>query len=296
MKPAAFQYHRPASLDQALGLLAGHGAEARVIAGGQSLVPMMNLRMARPEHLIDLRGIPGLAGITEEGGALRIGALVTHQTIATSALVAARCPMLSDAAATIAHYAIRTQGTIGGSLAHADPAAQFAAVVVALQADLTVSGPSGGRRIASREFFQALMMTALEADEILTAVSLAAIAPGQGQAFRMFGLRHGDFAVATVAADIRVDAAGMLAALRLVVGGVAPTPVVLDALAADRLGKPVDDRLAIALARQARAAIEPFDTPGVSVEFRREQVEVLVADALGAALSDARAGNRGSGR
>lgn len=295
MKPPVFRYHRPGSLPEAVAMLSDLGPDARLLAGGQSLVAMMNLRMARPDHLVDLRDVPGLGDIHDGDDVVRIGALVTHERIATSRMLRRSCPMLPRAAATIAHYAIRTQGTVGGSLAHADPAAQFVTAAVSLQAELRIVGPAGERIHPARGFFKGLMSTALEPDEILVEILVPRAMPGHGQSFHLFNLRHGDFAIATVAVNLVVDRAA-LARFSLVVGGVAETPVVLDELGRPFIGRGPDTDWVAKIARAARDAVDPFDTPGVPAEYRREIVEVLVAKAIADAWAEGASWTAGSGK
>ncbi|MGH7403398.1 MAG: FAD binding domain-containing protein, partial [Candidatus Rokuibacteriota bacterium] len=202
MKPARFRYARAGSLAEATALLAAAPGDTKLLAGGQSLVPMLNMRLVRPAVLVDLNGIRELAGITPtaEGG-LRIGALTRHAELVASPAVIARAPLLAEAARHVGHAAIRNQGTLGGSVAHADPAAELPAALVALDARLQVTGPAGSRTIAAGEFFRGLMMTGLAPDEILTAVEVPAPAPGWG--FAEIARRAGDFALAGVAVVVR---------------------------------------------------------------------------------------------
>src|SRR5438034_3639719 len=170
MYPAAFEYHAPTSVRDALGLLGRLGDDAKLLAGGHSLIPMMKLRLAQPKHVIDLRKVPGLSGIKEDGGMISIGARTTHYQVESSRLLHSRCPVVSEAAATIGDPQVRNLGTIGGSLAHADPAADWPAVVLALGAELKAVGPKGARTINVDDFFKDLLTTALGPDEILTEI------------------------------------------------------------------------------------------------------------------------------
>ncbi len=231
MKPAPFRYHSPGTLDEALALLAGHGAGAKVLAGGQSLGPMMNMRLAQPDALVDINAIAGLDYVREHEKTIEIGALTRHHAIATSPLVRAACPLLAEAAHQIGHYAIRQRGTIGGSLAHADPAAQFPLVCATLGAAITVAGAGRTRTIAASEFFLSLMSTALEPEEIIVSVTLPKAPASEGQAYMQFSRRRGDFAIVALAATVRPDAAGHIDQVRLGVGGATDRPLVLAALA-----------------------------------------------------------------
>jgi carbon-monoxide dehydrogenase medium subunit len=279
VKPAAFSYHRPASVDEALALLARFGAEAKLIAGGQSLVPMMNMRLASPAQLVDINDLSELALLRVRGDRLEVGALARHGAIAESALAAEHCPLLVQAARTIGHYAIRERGTVGGSLAHADPAAQHALVAVTLGAQLTLARQGSQRILEAGDFLQSAMTTALAPDEMVVAVSYPCAVAGEFSAYRMFNQRHGDYAIVAVAATLTL-ADGRVAALRLGVGGVAPVPQRLDAVAAAFLGRvPSVDWIA-EVARAARAAVAPEESPRVPALYRKELTETLVARAL----------------
>jgi carbon-monoxide dehydrogenase medium subunit len=279
VKPAPFRYHRPQSLGQALDLLSQY-SDAKVIAGGQSLGPMLNMRLAQPAELIDLNGLAGLDSIDEVEGFIRIGALARHHAVASSAVVRKHCPLLAEAAQAIGHYAIRCRGTIGGSLAHADPAAQLPLVAATLGAEIDVAGKRGGRRIAAANFFVSLMTTALEPDEILVSVTFPKLAAGEAHCYLQFSRRRGDFAIVGVAATLLRDARGAVKRLRLGLGGAESTPVVLDELAARASGQMPDRDWAMALAAAAREAVQPAEDPRVPAVYRRELVEVLVRRAL----------------
>jgi carbon-monoxide dehydrogenase medium subunit len=265
VKPAPFRYHRPQSLAEALALLAERGAEAKLIAGGQSLGPMMNMRLVQPADLIDLNAIAGLDAVHEARDHIEIGALVRHHVVASSPLLRRACPLLAEAAQTIGHYAIRNRGTVGGSLAHADPAAQFPLVAATLGAVIVVAGPRGERHIAAGEFFVSLMSTALEPGEILVAVRFPKAAPGERHAYLQFSRRTGDFAIVAVASTL------LDGKLKIGLGGVEDKPVVLDQL------KRLDPAT---VGRAARQAVNPAENPRVPAVFRRELVEVLVKRAV----------------
>jgi CO/xanthine dehydrogenase FAD-binding subunit len=250
MKPAAFTYHRARSVAGALGLLAELGDDAKIIAGGQSLVAMMNFRLARPEHLVDIARVPGLDHIRRDGDTLRIGALVTHHAVETADL-GPGFGVLSRAMRWIGHLPIRTRGTVGGSLAHADPTAEWCLLAVLLDAEIVAEGPSGRRTIPAAEFFHGVFTTALEPGELIVEVVFPRPAPRA--ALTEFAERRGDFAI--VAAAVDLDAS------RLVLGGVGPVP------------------LALPMVPAAADAIELRDEPGVSAHYRRALVRTLVARA-----------------
>jgi carbon-monoxide dehydrogenase medium subunit len=279
MKPAAFSYHRPRTLEEALSLLALHGFDAKVVAGGQSLAPMMNMRFAQPAHLIDLNALPELNGVTLAGEWLSIGAMTRHHEVAVSDTVRAACPLLADAAATIGHYAIRQRGTLGGSLAHADPAAQMPLIASTLGASIEIVGPAGSREVPANEFLIAVMTTDLAAEEIIRAVRFPVAPPGERHAFEIFSRRHGDFAIAACALTAMLHGS-RFSSLRIGLGGVADAPVVLDELAAGFVGAPVDAPTLAAIADAVAGAIDPYDQPDISAAYRRDLVKALTARAL----------------
>ncbi len=288
MKPAAFTYHAAQSIEEAVGLLATHGEEARLLAGGQSLVPMMNMRLAQPRRLIDINAVAGLDSIRVVDDQLEIGALTRHHALAGAALVRARCPILAQAASSIGHYAIRTRGTIGGSLAHADPAAQLPLIVTLLNGEIEARSVRGARTIGAGDFFAGIFTTALASDELLSAVRVPCLRSDEGWGLRLMSRRAGDFAIVAVATTLLLDDRGSVAALRLGLAGVAETPLALIDLAAAQRGSTPDDGWIGALARAAATGCAPLDDPRVPPDYRRELVEVLVARAL----ADARTGAR----
>lgn len=283
MKPAAFRYHRPETLDAAIALLERHQDSARPIAGGQSLVPMMNLRMAQPAELVDLARIPSLRAIERVGDWVEVGAMVRHHEIESSALLRETCPLLSQTASTIGHYAIRQRGTIGGSLAHADPAAQWPLLACTLRAQMIVLGPAGQRTIAADDFFLSIMTTALQPDELLTAVRFPCLAPGEGWSYQGFSRRSGDFAIVAVAGTLCLEG-GRVKHLRLGLGGASPVPLRLDSLAQAQLGSRPDAHWAGALGLQAREAVRVSDDPKIPAVFRQELIQTLVTRAMAASL------------
>ena len=293
MKPAPFRYARPQNLADAVELLAAADHEVKILAGGQSLVPMLNLRLVRPSVLIDLNGVPGLDHVTPgtDGGlsdGLRIGALVRHAALAGSATVIERAPLLAEAAHHIGHPAIRHRGTLGGSLAHADPAAELPAVLVALGAELTLHGRRGARTIQASEFFLGLMTTALAPDEILVEIRVPPL-PGTGWGFAEVVRREGDFALAGVVALVggAAGSSGRCESARLVGFGVGDRPVRF-AAAEDLLTSPGCDpgtALTAAVAAAAAEACDPPDDVHASAEYRRHLAAVLTEDAVSQALT-----------
>jgi aerobic carbon-monoxide dehydrogenase medium subunit len=279
MKPAVFSYHRPRSLEEALSLLTLYGFDAKVIAGGQSLAPMMNMRFAQPAHLIDLNALPQFTGVTREGDTLAIGAMTRHHEIATSATVRTACPLLADAAATIGHYAIRQRGTLGGSLVHADPAAQMPLIASTLGARIDIAGPDGSREIPATQFLISVMTTDLAADEIVRTVRFPTLRAGERRAFEAFSRRHGDFAIAACAVTAEF-AGSTFSGLRIGLGGVADVPLVLEELAAGFVGEVADARTVARIADAVAGAIDPHDQPDISAAYRRDLVKALTARAL----------------
>lgn len=223
MKPSAFRYVRAASIDECVSLIAEHGDEAKILAGGQSLVPLMNFRLARPAWLVDVNHIPELSYVSLEGDVLRIGATTRHRELATSETVAQACPLLSQAASMIGYPAIRNRGTLGGSIVHADPAAEIPCVACATDAELVAVGPGGRRTIPARNFFAGYFTTELGPSELLVEVRFPAAAPGEAWEFREFTRKSGDFALAAAGVGIAL-ADGVLTKARIAIGGVADRP------------------------------------------------------------------------
>jgi carbon-monoxide dehydrogenase medium subunit len=286
-----FEYVAPATVAEAVDVLARRGAGARVLAGGQSLLPILNYRLAKPEVIVDVNALP-LGGVRVEDGRLRLGALVRHHELLESPAVARACPLLAEAAALVGNVRVRTLGTLGGSLAHADPAAELPMAMVALGARLTAEGRQGRRTVAAADFFAGYLTTALAPDELLTEVEVAAPA-GAGHAVEEFSRRPGDFAVVAVTAVVAVDRRGRVGDARLAFAGVASTPVraprAEDAL---RGQEPTPDRLRAAAA-VARDGLAPESDAFVSGAYRRHLAGVLARRALERAVS--RAFHDGSG-
>lgn len=279
MKPALFSYRQPGSLAEALALLAEHGFDAKVIAGGQSLVPMMNMRFAQPQYLVDLNGLPELAGIERHGDSLRIGAMTRHHDVATSDEVRRSCPLLAMAAQTIAHYAIRQRGTLGGSLANADPAAQWLLMAQTLEARIEVASQSGVRELPASDFALGAMSAALEPEDIIIAARFPCLREDEGCGFEIFSRRHGDFSIASCAATVRLEH-GKFKHVRIGVGGVSDVPVLLRSLADACVGRYADEAAMADMAGQAVRSIAFAPPPGIDVAFQRDLVGTLVARTL----------------
>ena len=279
MKPAKFDYFAPESVAEALELLRAHGGDAKILAGGQSLMPVMNFRLARPAAIIDINNIGELAFIREDGEGVAIGALTRQRAIERSDLVRRRTPLLAEATQFIGHLPIRSRGTIGGSLANADPAAEDPALALALDATMVLASHRGERRVAARDFFTGLLETAIAEDELLTGIEFPATPAGEGWGFREISRRHGDFALAGVAARITV-AEGRIAAAHLAACGVGPGPLPLVAAAAALAGQEPSDAAIDAAAECAAGEIDPMSDVHASAAYRRELVRAMTARAL----------------
>ncbi len=288
MKPARFAYHDPTAIDEALALLARHGESARVLAGGQSLMPLLNFRLARPDHVIDINRVSDLAALAPSAdGGLRIGALVRQRTLERSALVRERSPLISQAMPFVGHPQIRARGTLGGSLAHADPAAELPAVMVALDARLTLRSAAGQRALAAEEFFISALGTALLPGELLVEVGLRPWPARTGSSLHEVAIRRGDFALGGVAATLTLDQNGRVEDARIACFGVGPRPVrARDAERSLVGGAPSASALAEA-GRLASAAVNPEDDIHASRAYRRRLAGVLTKRALAEAASRA---------
>jgi carbon-monoxide dehydrogenase medium subunit len=252
MKSRDFHYERPSSLAGAVQMLALHGASAQVLAGGQSLVPALNLRLAAPDILVDLQDCEELRGLQETSRSVRIGALTTHAQIQSSGLVSTHIPLLARAVPYVAHVAIRNRGTIGGSLALSDPAAEYPAVALALNATIVVRGPSGERSVPADRFFKGLYSTDLQPGEILVAIEFSKAAETDRAGFYELARRRGDYAMVGLAAQVTV-AAGKIASARLAYFAVADRPVLAQSAAACLVGAPLGDASAVTAAVNALA-------------------------------------------
>jgi len=282
MKPPAFDYILAESLDMAAAALAEAGDEAKIIAGGQSLVPMLNFRLLRPSVLIDINRIANLAFIEEAGPAIRIGALTRHFQLETSPLVARHLPVLSCAMTHVAHLAIRNRGTIGGSLSHADPAAELPMLALLLDAELSVTSASRTRTIAARDFFIGAMTVALAADEIVTEIRLPKPPQQTGWGFEEVARRHGDFALAAAAATVTVSD-GAIREARIALTGVGPTAMRASAAEALLLGEALGTSLTSRVIDAVRDRVQPETDLHASSDYRRHLAGVLAGRAVSAA-------------
>ena len=286
MKAAAFDYHRPASVDAAVGLLAELGDEAKVLAGGQSLVPVMAMRLGRPEHIVDVNRVAELEGVTRSDGTLRVGALTRHRALDRDEVIGHAVPLLARAAPFIGHFQIRNRGTLGGSLAHADPAAELPAVVVALDAEIETRSVRGSRRIPAADFFVSAFMTALEPDELVTAVHLPVWGPGCGFAVAELARRHGDFAIAGAACGVAVED-GRISRAAVGLIGMGSVPVRARQAEQALSGASVAEVDLAGLADDAVATLQPPSDVHGPGAYRRRVAAHMIARALGRALAEA---------
>jgi carbon-monoxide dehydrogenase medium subunit len=286
MIPGRFDYHRPASIDEAVGLLASLGAEARVLAGGHSLIPLMKLRMATPEHLVDLKAIGELKGVREEGGALLIGAMTTQSEVIHSALLRDTCPILAETALQISDPQVRNCGTIGGNIANGDPGNDLPAVMQALDATYLVRGPAGAREVAARDFYEAAYVTKLADGEILTAVRIPAPPAGHGWAYEKQKRKIGDYATAAAAVILRM-AGGRCESAAVALSNLADTPLYARAASDALVGTPADGQAIAAAAREAEAIAAPASDNRGPAEFRTKLAGVMVRRAVERALARA---------
>ncbi len=282
MKPPAFDYVVADSVDMAAASLAGAGGDAKIIAGGQSLVPMLNFRLLRPSVLVDINRIAGLAFIEETREAIHIGALTRHFQLETSPIIARHLPVLSCAMTHVAHLAIRNRGTIGGSLSHADPAAELPMLALLLNAELRVASASSTRTVAACEFFLSAMTVDLADDEIVTEITLPKLPPQTGWGFEEVARRHGNFALAAAAAALTVSD-NTITQARIALTGVGPTAVRATTAETLLIGRPLEADLGARVIDAVRAAIKPVTDLHASSEYRRHLAGVLAGRAVAAA-------------
>jgi carbon-monoxide dehydrogenase medium subunit len=279
MKPPPFEYHAVTSVEEAVALLAEHGDDAKVLAGGQSLVPLLALRLARPAHIVDINGLTELTAVTN-GDGLTIGSLVRQRVAERSAAVAGANPLLVRAIGLIGHTAIRNRGTVGGSISHADPAAELPAVLRALDGEVVATSARGARTVAAADLFEGFLTTSLAPEELVTAVRFPAWAPGTGWSFQEFSRRSGDFAIAGAAAALRVDGRGVITDARIALSGMGPTPVRASKAEAALAGQQPSDEAWDAAAQDAVAGLDPPSDVHGTAAYRRHLAAVLTRRAL----------------
>jgi aerobic carbon-monoxide dehydrogenase medium subunit len=290
MKPPAFSYDAPQSVDEVLGILAEHGEDAKLLAGGQSLVPMLNFRLLRPSRLIDLNRVQGLSAIEPQGGGLAVGAMTRQAALERSQAVARMFPLLAQALPLIAHFQIRNRGTIGGSLSHADPAAELPAVMTALGAQLVLRSRRGERVLTCDSFFQGYLETDLAADEMLVQIRIPPDPAHSGTAFVEVSQRHGDFALVGVAARVTLDRRDACTAVSIVLTGVDTRPLRAHEAEAALVGTRLTAEDLRAAASVTASNLTPGSDMHASAEYRKRAAQALTERALAAALERARRG------
>ena len=280
MKPPPFEYHDPETTAEAVGLLAEQGDEVKVLAGGQSLVPLLNFRLARPDRLVDINRIDELSYIRETSGSLQIGAMTRQSTLEVSDLARTHCPLLVDALKWVGHAQIRNRGTVGGSVAHADPAAELPLVCSALDARLRVQSASGERTVDAADFFVTHLTTAIQPDELLTEIEVPKLADRTGTAVVEFARRHGDFALGGAAVALTLDASGKTSDVRIALLSAAPTPIRATDAEQAISGNVVDEELAREAQALTEAAISPTGDIHGGAEYRRGLIGAMVRRAV----------------
>lgn len=287
MIPAPFGYVAPQTLDEAIGALTSHGDKAKLLAGGHSLLPLMKLRLARPDVVIDLSKIPGLSGIREVDDKIVIGALTSHYQIESSALLKEKCPLLPQTAKTIGDVQVRNRGTIGGSLAHADPAADMPAAILALGAELRARGPEGNRWIEAENFFLGLMATALRSTEILTEVRVPVLSGRYGATYLKVPQKASGFAIVGVAVWLRLDDSGVCRDLGIGVTGLDARPFRAKAVEQRLSGKKLDSALIEEASSEVTQGVDPLDDIHASAEFRAHLARIYTSRGIHEAVRNA---------
>jgi CO/xanthine dehydrogenase FAD-binding subunit len=287
MKPPNFRYWNPPNVDETVRFLEQNADDTKLLAGGQSLMPVISMRLARPEYLLDINGLTELDYIRVDGDRLRIGALTRHATLMESDEVRRHAPLISKALPFIGHTAIRYRGTIGGSIVHADPSAELPAVATALDAEITVQGPNGTRTIPASEFFLSFFTTSMELDEVLTEVAFPLRSQERGTAVQELARRHGDFAVAGVGVSIDANGGGAISSARICAFGVDDVPRRVEEAESLLAGQTPSDGLLAEAGDIVSRSVEPESDMHASGEYRREMAGVLTRRALKDALAEA---------
>jgi carbon-monoxide dehydrogenase medium subunit len=279
MIPGSFEYYAPRSLDDAINYLSAHKDDVKILSGGQSLLPLMKMRLSKPAFIVDIGRIPGLDSITEEGDILIVGALVTHAQIEGSSLLREKCPLLPQTATTIADVQVRNRGTLGGSIAHADPAGDWPAAALALDAEVKIAGPSGERWIKCEEFFLGLLMSVLEPDEIVTAVKVPATGSDK-TAYLKAAPRSSGFAVVGVAARLAIDSSGSCARAAIGITGVTDKAYRAERVEQMLIGTTLEPSAVERAAAEATRNMEVIEDINGSAEYRKQLAQVYVARAI----------------
>jgi len=282
-----FEYLAPSTLDEAISLLTEHGDEAKLLAGGHSLIPIMKLRLAQPKYLIDIGRLPGLSDVREDNGAIVVGGLVTHHTLETSDLLKSKLPLLPETAAHVADVQVRNRGTLGGSLVHADPAADLPSAALALGAELHVVGPTGQRTIKADDFFVGLLATAIAPDEVLTEVRFPLPPPKTGAAYVKVPNKASHYAIVGVATLVTLGSDGRCERARIALTGVSHVPRRAEAAESALAGKALDDGTIAAAAALAADGVKALSDLHASAEFRLHLTRVMTGRALKLAASRA---------
>lgn len=290
MKPPSFDYFDPTTVEEVVALLQRYGPDAKVLAGGQSLVPLLNFRLATPQVLIDINRVPGLDYVREVDGMLAVGALARQRVLETSETVRSKCGLLTETADLVGHPQIRNRGTIVGSICHADPAAELPAIARALDAEMHVAGPEGKRVVRSEDFFVTLMTTSLDPSELVVEVRFPVIAPGSGWAFEEFAMRHGDFAIVGVTAVVTLDAQATCQDARVTAIGVSETPYRDEKVERLIRGQKISDALLDEAAQRMVESVEPSSDLHASASQRKHLLRVLTKRAVKKAADRALAG------
>jgi len=292
MFPSAFNYVRPQSVREAVEFLSDHKEDAKVLAGGQSLIPILKLRLAAPEFLVDIGRLPELKRINSAGGVLEIGACIRHGDIEVSKLIVEHCPLLAETAAEIGDVQVRNRGTLGGSLAHADPSADFPAAILALDARLTATSPNGHRTIRAEDFFTDVMTTALGYNEILTSVEIPKLAPRTGCAYVKMHQQASGFAIVGVASLVTLDPNGKVAEIRVGITGVGPVAYRARHVEERLRGKTPGAKEIAEASAFAAEGVEPLSDIHASPEYRREMAAVYTRRSLEKAVKRAKASGK----
>ena len=290
MFPSSFGYFAPRSLAETFELLGRHGEDAKILAGGHSLLPAMKLRLASPRYLIDIGGLPDMRGIKIDGATLVIGALTVHADILASEIVRQRVPGLTDAASVIGDVQVRNRGTIGGSVAHADPAADFPVILTALNASFTLQSPSGSRRVAADEFFVDFFATAMEQNEILTEIRVPLPPDGGGTAYAKLGHPASGYVVVSAGALVIRQQSGSCVSSRIAIGGLGSGPTKAIATEIELQGKPLNPQLIAAAAAKAAEDADIDDDPYASADYKRHMATVLARRAIESAVERSQKG------
>ncbi|HWO95442.1 MAG TPA: xanthine dehydrogenase family protein subunit M [Bacillus sp. (in: firmicutes)] len=290
MKPATFNYLQPSSMEEALQYLSEYGEDAKVLSGGQSLIPLLNMRLSTPKYLIDLGRVEGLSYIQEEGEFLAIGALTKHIEIEKSKLIKEKCPVLSEAIQWVGHVQIRNRGTVGGSIAHGDPSAELPCVISALRGEIVIADANGEEVLSPEEFFLTYMLTSLQPDQLVKEVRFPIIKPSSGSAFVEVARRHGDFGLVEVAAVVDLGEDGRFLDVKLAIGGVNSVPTPLEDVEELLIGKEPSEDIYKEASNLTMEIVEPESDLHGTAEYRRELSGTMVIRALKQATDRAQGG------